>query len=72
MMERDPRYRGDLREKAAELYRDGLSTDEVAAKMDLSRTRITQLLRESGVKMRRRGRPRSTKAKRSQRSQDAA
>lgn len=57
-MERDPRYREDLRERAKELYRSGHSTTEVAEKMDLSRTRIVQLLHEAGVQLRPRGRPR--------------
>lgn len=71
-MARDPRYRADLREQAAKLYRSGLSAAEVAAKMGLSRTRIMQLLDDSGVKRRGPGWPRGKKRGPSQRSQEAA
>lgn len=57
MAERDPRYRADLRERAKQLYLAGHSTSEVAGLMELSRTRISQLLNDAGVKLRPRGWP---------------
>lgn len=57
---RDPRYDGGRRKRAAKLYRSGMSLDEVAAEMKVGRTRVTQLLKESGVKLRPRGRPRKS------------
>jgi DNA-binding transcriptional regulator LsrR (DeoR family) len=55
--ERDPRYEPTKREQARELYASGMSERAVAEHMELSRTRVRQLLAESGVKRRKRGRP---------------
>lgn len=63
-MERDPRYRADLRERAKTLYMEGHSTTEVAEKMGLSRTRVVQLLHDAGVRLRARGRPRKPRQQR--------
>lgn len=56
--ERDARFDLTKRDRARELYEAGASEREVAEQMGLSRTRVRRLLAESGVKRRRRGRPR--------------
>lgn len=56
-MERDPRFDAKLRQRVAKLYRAGHSTREVARRVGRSRNRVVQLLNESGVPLRPRGRP---------------
>lgn len=55
--ERDPRYQPTLRDRARQLYESGVSERAVADRMELSRARVRELLDESGVKRRKRGRP---------------
>lgn len=61
MTQHHPQYRPELRGRAAALYRNGMSIREVADAMDLSYTRVRELLEDAGVKMRRRGRLRKKK-----------
>jgi len=59
-MRRDT-YKPELRARAKDLYRSGKSVRGVAKAMGLSSTRAYQLLRQSGARMRTKGRPRLKK-----------
>jgi transposase-like protein len=65
---RDPRYQPELREQAKRLYLvHKLTIRQVAERMGLSRSRITELLEDAGVQTRRRGpRPKPPKRRRTQ------
>lgn len=65
--ERDPRYDAEKRTRARELYESGMTTDEVAAELGVTRSWAVDLLHESGARMRPRGRPRKRRQKRRER-----
>jgi len=55
MAERDPRFKEELRARAARLYRNGKDLDEVAEILGVSKARAYVLCLEGGAKMRSRG-----------------
>ena len=54
----DPRYEGDKRERAAALYAKHGSVRAVAEEMEVTVRRAWEYLRDAGVEMNKRGRPR--------------
>lgn len=52
MSERDPRYKLGQRERAAELYRSGLSERAVAERLGVSKTVARNYLDDAGVRRR--------------------
>lgn len=55
MAARDPRFKTELRQRAARMYRGGKDVDEVADAIGVSKARAYILILEGGAKMRRRG-----------------
>lgn len=55
MPDRDPRFRADLRSRAARMYRDGKTLDEIAEALGVNKARAYILALEGGAKMRERG-----------------
>ncbi len=55
MPDRDPRYRADLRARAARMYRDGSTLEEIAQALGVNKARAYILALEGGAKMRDRG-----------------
>lgn len=55
MAERDPRFKQALRARAAKMYREGKTLDEIAAELNVSKGRAYILALEGGAKMRPRG-----------------
>lgn len=55
MADRDPRYKAQLRKRAATLYRDGKDLQQIADALGVSKGRAYILALQGGAKMRPRG-----------------
>lgn len=51
----DPRYKDELRTRAAKLYRQGLTVEQIAEQLRVSKGRAYIYLLDSGIKLRPRG-----------------
>lgn len=55
MAQRDPRYKAELRKRAASMYRSGKDLEQIARLLGVSKGRAYILALEGGAKMRPRG-----------------